>query len=342
MKPETLALLGATELNTSYAATSDKSYNELQRYWNVTSYSMLDTLHQCPRKFQLIKARAAGGAGGANNVDFAFGHSVGAGVQAWLMSKDLDAAIFNGMMAWRLNFDASIEKKNKSIWNATLAIQKYASFHEETLEDWDVYVLPSGKPAIELSIEVIFENGFKHYMHIDSILQHRSTKQLAIQENKTTGFKNIEEAIYANSSQALSYAVLLDMLGLDTTYEVFYVVYSTPSREWQLLPFSKNTTLKAEWLQDVMLDHASIATYRKMNFYPKRGDACFAYMRRCEFFGTCNLVSNLSETATLAEEDSAEAHDFSFTLTDIISRQKAKILESDVPIQEGGNFSSID
>lgn len=314
-------------INLSYQDTTDKQYQKLQAYRTVTSFSMLSELHSCPRKFQQIKARAAGGGSGLNNVDFAFGHSVGSGIQAWLASDgDLEAAIFNGFMAWRIPFTAAIEKKKKSIWQATLAIQKYPEFHNEYLSDWRIWKLPdSGKPAIELSIEIDFENGYKHYMHIDVILEHKMTGQLAVQENKTSGFKEVEPALYANSSQALSYAVLIDMLRGDTSYEVFYCVYSTTSQEWVFLPFTKSVAAKAEWINDVLLDHASLETYHTIQFYPKRGESCYNFSRRCEFFGICNVTNTLPPLNELKQEEHAERIDYSFTLSQIREKQQEKL-----------------
>jgi hypothetical protein len=338
-----LAKLANKTIKLSFEETSNKNYQKLQSYLNVTSYSMLDVLHQCPRKFQLIKARAAAGGAGANNVDFAFGHAVGAGIQAWLSSNhDMDAAIFNAILAWRIPYEAEIPLKNKSIWNACLAVQKYAEFWEENLSEWDIWILPNGKPAIELSIEVDFENGYKHYMHIDVILEHKLTKKLAVQENKTLGFKDVEEALYANSDQALSYAVLIDMLRLDTNYQVLYTVYTCPTREWHLLPFTKSNSLKAEWLTDVRLDHATLSTYKQVNFYPKRGASCFAYMRRCEFFGSCNLTNNLAEPTILGPEEHAERVDYSFKLSAILERQHHRNETQPVIAEQGANFENID
>jgi hypothetical protein len=315
------ALAKLQNVNLTFTDTVDKAYSVLQSYRNVTSYSMLSELHACPRKFQLIKARALKGGEASNNIDFAFGHAVGSGAQAWLASGgDMDAAILNGLLAWRLPFDMSADKVRKSLWNACIAIEKYAIFHREYLEDWRVWTLPNGKPAIELSVSIDFENGYKHYIHIDVILENVLTGQLAVQENKTTGMKAVEEAIYANSSQALSYAVVVDMLREDTSYEVFYCVYSSPDREWNLLPFTKHTSLKAEWLNDVRLDHASLTTYHAINFYPKRGESCYDFRRRCEFFGMCNLTGDAT-TKDLPAGEEAERVDYSFTLSQILARQ---------------------
>lgn len=334
------ALDQLSAINLTFQDTSNKAYQILQSYRNTTSYSMLSELHSCARKFQLIKARAAAGNSGANNVDFAYGHAVGSGVQAWLASGDMNAAIFNAMMAWRIPFDAAIPKKHKSIWDACLAVQKYELFHQEQLEDWQVWVTPDGKPAIELSISIDFENGFKHYIHIDCILENKLSGQLAVQENKTSGFKSVEEAIYANSSQALSYAVVVDMLREDTSYEVFYCVYSTTDREWSMLPFTKHTSLKAEWITDVKLDHATLNTYDQIGFYPKRGESCYAFMRRCEFFGTCNLTSDLATPQMLLAGEEAERVDYCFKISDIIARQHSR--NATQPVQQPASLSSID
>jgi len=317
--------LAAHTIGVSFQETTDKDYTKLQSYINATSYSMASELHRCPRRFQLIKARALRGEGGQNNVDFAYGHAVGSGIQAWLMSGyDMNAALFNAFLAWRIPFAAEIPKKHKTIWDTWIAVQSYAAFHQEHLDEWAVWILPNGKPAIELAIEVDFENGYKHYMHIDVILQHRVTGQLAIQENKTHGFKDVEPAIYANSAQALSYGIVIDMLADDTSYEVFYVCYSAPERKWDLLPFTKTTAMKAEWINDCKLDHASISAYRKLQFYPKRGENCYAFMRRCEFFGSCNVVSDAFGERVLGADEQAERVDYSFKISDVINKQHAR------------------
>lgn len=345
---DALAQLSGMTLDLSFQETSNKNYQVLQSYRNTTSYSILSELHSCPRKYQLIKARAASGSSGNNNVDFAYGHAVGAGVQAWLATGDLDKAILNCVLAWNIGFFAEVEKKKKSIWNAIVAVQKYVEFSQASMEDWEVWKAPNGKDAIELSISIDFENGFKHYIHIDVILVNKLTGQLAVQENKTSGFLNIEEAIYANSNQALSYACVVDMLSDDTSFEVFYCVYSSTSREWNLLPFTKRTALKAEWITDVRLDHATIATYNDLNFYPKRGESCFTFMRRCEFFGSCNLTSNLQVPSVLPADKEAERVDYAFKLSDMIARQHS--LNQTEPVNAdsnatnilGGNFENID
>lgn len=317
-----------TEQNSSvdsFKDTADKNYARLARLQNVTTYSLLDNLHVCPRKYQLVKARAASNGEQRQNVDFAYGHGVGAGIQNWIATRNIDLALFNAFLAWRIPFSAAIEKKHKTIWDVTLAVQKYPAFDEMMLGDWEVLVLPNGKPAIELSVSIDFGNGYRHYCHIDVIRKNKFTGQLAVQENKTSGFKAVEEAVYGNSEQALSYAAVIDMISPDTSFEVFYCVYSAGEREWNFLPFTKSTSAKAEWFNDIRLDHATLETYKTINFYPKRGGACFQYMRRCEFYGECNMTGNLPELDTLPEGMEAEPVDFAFHINDMIQRQAERM-----------------
>ena len=93
MTPDEVAmLLGSQSIQTSnneltsYKNTSDKAYREILRHGNTTSFSQLEEFYRCPRKFQKRKEQAAFGvAPRRDNVDFAFGHAVGAGIQNYLI-----------------------------------------------------------------------------------------------------------------------------------------------------------------------------------------------------------------------------------------------------------------
>jgi Holliday junction resolvase-like predicted endonuclease len=319
-----LASVDVTDTITTYGSTADKAYDNLLRYHNVTSYSQRSILHRCPRKFQLAKYRAAEDNSrdfALPNLHFCFGHAVGAGAQNYLLTKDLNQAIFNGMMAWRADFTERWDKKKKSLWEAVIAIEKFAEC--TFLDDWELLILPNGKPAIELSFSLHADNGFKDYGHIDIVLKNKYTGKLAILELKTEGGTEPEEAKYANSNQALGYGVMLDAVfpGL-TDYTVLYCVYSATSREWALLPFDKTTTHKAEWVKDLLLDHGLMQTYESIRFYPKRGESCYDFRTRCEFFGECDLVPH-DKLPILADELEAESPDYVISLDSVISSQLA-------------------
>jgi hypothetical protein len=332
---EALGLLAQETVQTtdslsSYQQTSAKNYRNLLQYLNVTSFSQLDTFHRCPRKFQLGKERAAFNPTapdlGISNVDFSFGHAVGAGIQSYLETGDQQKALFNCIMAWRADFNAAIPKKRKTLWNAMIAVEKFCqAVMPNQLEEWELLVLPSGKPAIEVSFSFHCGNGFKHYGHMDIALRNKRTKYIMVVDCKTTGFTDAEESLYSNSTQALSYAVMLETCLPEeiVEYDVMYLVYSSTEREWTPLSFTKTVLEQAEWIKDLLLTHDMIKTYADVNFFPKRGNACYEYFRRCEFYGECNLTAD-KRLPELADSDEAEQPHYTVDLQSVIAQLQAR------------------
>ena len=311
-----------------YSNTADKKYDRLLRCWNVTSYSQRQTLHTCARKYQLIMHEAADPTPSLEqkvNLDFTFGHAVGAGVQSWLLTGDLEKATFNSLMAWRAPFDERLDKKRKSLWEAVLAVESFVQFwHDSGMGDeWELAYLPNGKPAIELAFSLHAPNGFKDYGHIDVVLRNKRTGRYAVLELKTTG-AGADEAQYANSDQATGYSLTLPSVwpGVQE-YTVYYCVYETTKSKWVVMPFDKTIRDRAEWVKSLLLDHSAVKTYEEIGFYPKRGESCFTFGRRCQFFGTCNLVPD-DPLPKLEADQEAEPVDAVISLADVIAELKAE------------------
>lgn len=327
------------------ANTADKAYRKLTASANVTSYSLLTNLHKCPRLFELDKLQANSEIlvdSGLPNLDFAFGHAVGAGIQTYAATRSLVAAQFAAFLAWRAphdaeKIDARGNSTGKSLAHATNAVEIFSYFWEENFSEWEVVRLPNGKPATELAFAVNFQQSpapIYHFGHIDTVLQNKETKSLAVWEGKTTTTEDIDEAEFANSNQALGYSVVVDAIAQElqidsTEYEVFYIVYSARARKFFLLPFGKTRTQRAEWLQDILLDHANLQTYQRLGYYPKRGESCVnKYGRKCFWFGSCQMSNEALfpgvTPPVLEEVTSVESLDFQFTLSDLIKSQQQR------------------
>lgn len=330
------------------ANTSDKAYRRLMARSNVTSYSKIELLHQCPRAYKLENYAANtvhvtdvfdDEEGGEKNLDFAFGHAVGSGIQTYGATRSLQAAQLAAFLAWKAPYDAEkLDKRGyatgKSLVWALHAVEKFAFFMETEMAEWEVLVLPNGKPAVELAFGIDTQNGYFHFGHIDTVLRHRETNRLAVWEGKTTGFESVKDAMYANSYQALGYSVVVDaiasLLGLPgQDYEVLYVVYSSKARQFQLLQFAKNRTQRAEWLQDLLLTHAMIGQYESLEFYPKRGSNCInKYGSQCKWFGSCSMRDSSLFPGVTVEKltglHELKTLDFSFTLEELIAAQKER------------------
>lgn len=324
------------------ANTADKAYRKLTASSNVTSYSLLTNLHECPRRFELDKLQANSEVpldGTDVNLDFAFGHAVGAGIQTFAATKNLLAAQLAAFLAWRAPHDAEkIDKRGnstgKSLAHATYAVEKFAWFWQQELDEWEVVRLPNGKAATELAFAVDMQNGMYHFGHVDTVLRNKQSGSLAVWEGKTTQKELIGEAEYANSTQALGYSVIVDAIAQQigatgTEYEVFYIVYSAKTRNFQLLPFGKTRAQRAEWLQDVLLDQANIKTYQRIKFYPKRGESCVnQWGRTCHWFGNCTMHNESLfpgvEAPELSDVHGVESLDFLFTLDELVKSQQQK------------------
>lgn len=319
----------------SISATED-TYKKLQAHGNLRTYSTTEAFHQCPRKYQLQKMEAAlGGNVRLSTTTFAFGHAVGAGVAEFDKAGDMRAAIWAAFLAWDMDLFADERKQGrkngKSFHEAIWALKVYKTFRAEET-DLDEYETV----GVEKTVAIDFNDGYFFSGHIDQLLRHKQTGRYRVKENKTTGLDNIDPAIYSNSDQALGYSVVVDRFGA-TEYDVMYTIYSATQQKWVMFDFVKQVYKKAEWLQDQLLINQQIDTYKELKFFPKRGGSCFSYMRRCEFYETCDISNKSafgSEFADLPQINSVddisaiEPVDYSTSLDELVERQKEKHHES--------------
>jgi len=324
---------------TSTAVKKD-NYRDLVAFQNVTSYSMQQVLHACPRKFQLAKLGADNRGEDdirEGNCDFAFGHAVGAGVAVFDETGDVRAALWAAFLAWNIDLLAEPVKKpnrppsGKTFFHALWAIKVYEVWREEETDLCEYEVLKS-----EATIAVDFEDGHFYVGHVDELLRHKETGRLKVKENKTTVYSAVDPAMYANSDQALSYALVVDQLGA-AEYDVMYTIYSSTEERWLQFEFTKSALQKAEWLQGQFFLHDQIETYADHNLFPKNGGSCIQFGRRCEHFESCGMnqdkifqkqFKDLKVLNSLEDLENIEAIDYAFTLTDIKNRLKHSVSPS--------------
>ncbi len=312
--------------------TTDKSYLTLHRNANVISNSILQSLHACPRRFILEKmqanSRAELGVDTTPNIDFVFGHAVGAGVQAYLaFDRNLEYALYATFLSWRFKWDLGHEdynqRKKKTIERAVLAVEMFSYWWRSVHDEWEILTLSDGRPATELSFCIDF-GTHKYFGHIDLILRNTRTGRIAIGENKTTGYANPHPAVYQNSGQAIGYSLILDkVVGELADYDVLYYAYSAPSEEWHHFPFAKSASMKLEWVQDRLIDIGHTKQYFQLQHFPKNGGSCFQFNRPCQFFGECDLVDKkrMAELPVLDNVVEQYPVDYYFNVQELIERQ---------------------
>lgn len=324
--------VGASE--TAFAVRKDR-YQELVALGNVSSYSMQQLMYSCPRKFQLTKMQADCEAVTEKevNVDFAFGHALGAGVAEYDESRNLKKSYWAAFLAWNIDLLArkQVERGDpkKSFAHVLWGLNLYAEFFlEEGLDEYEVL-------KIEATIGIDFENGHYYSGHIDELLRHKESGRMKVKENKSTGYASVDPALYANSDQTLGYSVVVSAHGA-TEYDVFYSIYSTTDQRWISMQFVKSPLAKAEWLQTQLLFGSELTEYEAVNFFPRRGGSCFEYSRRCKFFESCDFnaervfskqFKDLVKIGSLDELDAIEHIDYRFTLSELVAGQETSLQE---------------
>lgn len=302
----------------------------------LLSYSFQTLLHTCPRRYQLSRLRATEDeqdplAVSNQNVTFAFGHIVGEGIQMVLEGKSETEIMLSLFLGWHADLEDRNEKQVKSFYHAVAAVQKFQSLRDNGfLDEWEV-VEYDGKPAIELSFLIVFPDGFKMRGSVDAILRNKLTGEIMVLECKTSSFANLVPATYKNSSQALGYSVILDIIFPElSSYKVMYMVYLTKPMNYEILPFTKSYTQRAQWIQELLLDIEILKLYETTGVYPMYGHSCYSFFRDCEYLSVCTLATKHLTTpqteADNSETNSTYKGEYTITLSlmDLINGQLRK------------------
>lgn len=303
------------------------------------SYSSLTTLHTCPRKFQLYKlnSKAESAEDVSGTVTFAYGHAVGAGIQAILEGKSETDWMMAAFLQWGGDLLWENKKQNKSFWGAMVALKQFASMYANNYLDGYELVMYEGKPACELSFIIHMPDGFKYRGYVDAVLRHKVTGEVMVLEVKTTNATTVNPAQYKNSAQAIGYSIVLDVLFPElSSYKVLYLVYQTKSESYVQLPFDKSYYSRALWIRELLLDIELIKMYEQVDIYPMHGENCYDFFRECEYLQLCTLsTENLTKPLTQSGYDKLMSDLTKFqiqiTLQDLIDSQLSKNAAAPTP-----------
>lgn len=296
------------------------------------SYSTNLKKHECPRKFQLYKLSAEVGELKAENVDesvtFGFGHAVGEGIQGLLAGTSLDLVIFQTFLKWQGDIFYTDTKRNKSLWLAIFAIQKFKHLCDSGfLSDYEL-VYHNNRPAVELGFRIHLPKGYKYRGYVDVVLRNTKTGEVLVLEIKTSSGSVIHNS-YKNSAQAIGYSVVLDWLFPElSSYQVLYLVYKTKEYEYEPVPYTKTYLQRALWIQELLLEVEVQEVYEKVGVYPMHGESCISkFYKECEYLNICTLSTERIAkplTQEILDKLNAESYDVEVDIQDLISAQLKK------------------
>lgn len=302
----------------------------------LLSHSSIETLHSCPRKFEIYRMNYAPKSGGT--IDTAFGHAVGVGIQKLLqlnsmkinnpivtmdntiLLSEYQSAVWEMFLSWEVPIDEVKPRSKKSFHAACIAVEKY---QQQLLplvsKDWELAYF-EGKPAVELGFIIKLPNGYYYRGYVDAVLVNKKEKRFRVLELKTTGLATVDIAQYKNSFQGVGYGVILDKLAASMDYAadyyVDYLVYKTGTQEFLTFPFLKTNFQRAKWLSQLLVETETIDLYLQKELFPTHGESCYNFYRQCQYFGMCERenselqikkVNNLPTDAEFAEAWSEES-----------------------------------
>ena len=300
----------------------------------LLSHSSRTTLHKCPRKYQLYRLSSdkilmADEKEMEQGVTFAYGSAVGVGVQSVMEEKTEARVILDTFLEWDVDLLDENPRQKKSFWLALFAVQKFMKLRENGFLSEYELVYYQGKPAVELSFQILLPNGYIYRGFVDAVLKHKTTGEIRVLENKTSS-GTANSAMFKNSGQALGYSVVLDILFPEmSSYSVLYLVYETKSYEYKELPFDKSLLQRALWLQELLIDTQLIDLYESFDTYPMHGESCYDFFRDCEYLGICTMdIANIAKPLTQGILDKIEVdagkYDFTVDFYDLVQAQVEK------------------
>lgn len=292
------------------------------RFLRVSYSSNLD-FHACPRYYQLNKLEAPRIQSYQDNVTFAYGHAVGEGIQQYLITRDINKAIWAAFLFWDTDYADADEKRAKSFPEAVAALLMLHELCEDgLLEDYEVAYF-NEKPAAELSFRIKFiHTTYRGY--VDLVLRHRITGELLILELKTSSATWVNHYAYKNSAQAIGYSVILDKIAPGTTsYSVLYLVQLTKLGKFEVFEFPKTLHQRALWIKDRLWDEQVLVgmaqSYGNYGIWPTHGESCTRFGKTCQYMDSCHL-STENQMAPLRENQLEEdtVYDFEFTVEELL------------------------
>ena len=299
--------------------------------FKLLSHSGNLTLHACPRLWELYRLNVVDEdqqEDDSSSMNFAFGHAVGDGIAMVLQGMELNSIIFKLFLDWNIDLEAVNPKMKKGFFYAVSAVQKFHSLYSNNilLSGYELVWL-DGIPAVEVGFKIIFPGGFTYRGHIDAVLRHKETNQILVLENKTTRYKDPNPAMYKNSSQAIGYSIILDLIfGKLSSYDVLYLIYKSTEFEYVQFPFTKTHNQRAQWIEELLLDIETIEMYSKANYFPMRGESCVRFGRECEYFNVCQMSTSflVKNKGQLAREDNRE-YMYEVHIKDLIESQLGEL-----------------
>lgn len=291
------------------------------------SDSTLSTFYSCEKKFQLTRLCVVDAEQREQSAAAIRGGAFGVGVQTYLLTGDINLAIFRTWLAyWPMVEDRPYVSCSRTI-NNLIVVKPHL---DKLLERYEVAYF-NDKPAIELSFRLNKAGSKWHFVgYIDVVMWDRYEKMYVVFELKTTGYKLHDlEPVYKNQAQALAYSIIIDKVAgsEQSRYGVVYLVVrdkgKDPVPDVYTFNFAKTLTDRLKWFVAYGLDVQRLEQLEELDLWPMRGKSCVSFNRPCHLYGNCQMESLTHQKRPIPEIE--ETYDFVFDLDEIVDEHLARV-----------------
>jgi len=291
----------------------------------VLSYSSLNTLSSCPRKFELYKVHPIDTPRDTSPA-LSLGSAVGRGYAAYLETNDIedDKVILETWLGYYPPLEDNVRTLSKAhVIVQALADTGWAKNGQDDPCDWELATF-NGVKATELSFCIRLSPKMVYVGFLDAVMYSPSTGIYRPLELKTSSLSANLEVNFKNSAQGLAYALILDAIchksSPQLTFDIHYRVaqlHRTKAEAYRPTIhdffFKKNLMDRLEWLMSLKLEQERIESYLDNSLFPKNGGACLSWNRPCAYYNMCNLTNNPPLEAPTKD------YQFYFELDDLIN-----------------------
>lgn len=290
----------------------------------------LNILNTCERKFQLDRMLILPEMAERSDSPILIrGDAFGVGVQQYMLTGDMDWAIYKAWLAYYP--EVYDEQKKIYVWRMVNNLLCCKDELDKLRKRYKVAEF-EGKPAIELSFKLQIDDKWYFVGYIDMVLYDTVANMYVVFEIKTTSYKIYDlRPMYQNSGQALGYSVVIDRIvgEKQSRYGVVYFVCRDQEKETYVpdvytFAFTKTLLDRLRWFYTLGLDVQRLNTMLENDLFPMRGGACIQYNRPCPHFGICNTTA--SDIWRRMEDDTNE-YQFNYDLQDLIQDHINRVKE---------------
>lgn len=296
------------------------------------SHTILKPLPECERKFELDHLLVRPNVANVDTFEKSYhirGNAYGAGVQAYLLTGDMD---FAKTVAWLSYYPENEDLLRVPTISQARVINNLDHSKAKLDEMRKRYTVAffDGKPAIEKSFKLHIDGKWYYIGHPDIVLFDNELHIYVVLDVKTTLYKMVDlQPLYRYSTQCLSYSIVIDaVVGEEqNSYGVLYLVCRDKNNsdfvpDVEVFQFQKTLVDRLKWFYALKMDIQKLNQMEEFDLFPLRENGCVSFGKVCTHYGFCHMTSG---DVRKEPKPDTRTYDFEFNLDDLIQNHIARI-----------------